>query len=160
MRRVDYMVGKRDFKTLKAEQFRQDNVFVYQPDDTGDTLANVMTEYGFGSVPVVDDYRRVIGIVSEFDLLKVPMEEREPSDVTVRELMTPDLITVSPDTPTMDIIRLLEEKHLIRMPVVDENGILKGVVARRAVLCCAARILECHPRASHVLGLSRVKIVP
>lgn len=134
MRRVDYMVGKRDFKTLKAEQFMQDNVFVYQPEDTGETIANVMTEYGFGSVPVVDDHRRLIGIVTEFDLLKVLMEEHELSEVKASEIMTPNPITVTPDTPAMDIIRLLEERHLIRMPVVDEGGTLKGVVARSDVL--------------------------
>jgi len=134
MRRVDYIVGKRDFKTLKAEQFMQDNVFFYQPDDTGEKLANVMTEYGFGSVPVIDDHRHVIGIVSEFDLLKALMEERELSDVTASDLMTPNPITVTLETPAMDIIRLLEEKHLIRMPVVDEKGILRGMVARRDVL--------------------------
>lgn len=134
MRRVDYMVGKRDFKTLKAEQFMQDNVFVYQPDDNAETLANVMTEYGFGSVPVVDDSRRVLGIVTEFDLLKVLMEEHELSEVKASDIMTRTPITVAPDTPAMDIIRLLEERHLIRMPVVDENGTLKGVVARSDVL--------------------------
>ncbi len=134
MRRVDYIVGKRDFKTLKAEQFMQDNVFFYQPDDTGEKLANVMTEYGFGSVPVIDDHRHVIGIVSEFDLLKALMEERELSDVTASDLMTPNPITVTLETPAMDIIRLLEEKHLIRTPVVDEKGILRGMVARRDVL--------------------------
>ena len=39
MRRVDFIVGKRDFKTLKAEQFMQDKVYVYSPEDTGETLA-------------------------------------------------------------------------------------------------------------------------
>jgi CBS domain-containing protein len=134
MRRVDYLVGKHDFKTLKAEQFMQDNVFAYQLDDTGDTLANVMTEYGFGSVPVIDDHRRVLGIVTEFDLLKILLEERELTDVKASDLMTPSPITVFPDTPAMDIIRLLEERHLIRMPVVDQNNILKGIVSRRDVL--------------------------
>ena len=52
----------------------------------------------------------------------------------VRDLMTPNPTTVSPETPTMDIIQSLEEKHLIRMPVVNEEGKLLGVVARRDVL--------------------------
>lgn len=70
MRRVDFIVGSRDFKTLQAEQFMQDNVFFYQTEDTGETLAQVMTEGGFGSVPVLDKDRRLLGIVTEFDLLK------------------------------------------------------------------------------------------
>ena len=134
MRRVDFIVGCRDFKTLQAEQFMQDNVFFYQTEDTGETLAQVMTEGGFGSVPVLDKDRRLIGIVTEFDLLKTLMEEKSLSDVNAGELMTPTPITVGPNTPTMEIIRLLEEKHLIRLPVVDEEGKLLGVVSRRDIL--------------------------
>ena len=134
MRRVDFMVGTRDFKALKAEQFMQDNVFSYHQEDTGETLAQVMTEHGFGSVPVLDRSRRLLGIVSEFDLLKVLMEDKSLSDVTAGQLMTPNPITVSPETAAMDIINLLEGKHLIRTPVVDAEGKLVGVVARRDIL--------------------------
>lgn len=134
MRRVDFMVGKHDFKTLTAEQFMQDDVYFYHPEDTGEQLAQVMTAGGFGSVPVVDRDRKVIGIVSEFDLLKAIMEDRALSQVTAGALMTPNPITVSPNTPAMDIVRLLEEKHLIRVPVVDNEGKLLGIVARRDIL--------------------------
>ncbi len=134
MRRVDYLVGTHDFKLLKAEQFMQDNVFAYRPHNTGMTLAQVMTEQGFGSVPIVDKDHKLIGIVSEFDLLKALMEDKELEKVSAGELMTWDPVSVAPDTPAMEIIRLLEEKHLIRMPVVDTDGKLIGVVARRDIL--------------------------
>jgi len=134
MRRVDYMVGNRDFKTMTAGQFMQDDVYFYHVDDKGDRLAEVMTSGGFGSVPVLNQERRLIGIVSEFDLLRAVLEDKSLSMVTAGELMTPNPITVEPDTPAMDIIRLLEEKHLIRLPVVDADGKLKGVVARRDIL--------------------------
>ena len=54
MRRVDFIVGTRDFKTLKAEQFMQDNAFYSYPENTGESIAQVLTEHGFGSLPVVD----------------------------------------------------------------------------------------------------------
>jgi len=44
MRRVDYIVGARDFKTLVAEQFMQDAVFCFTPEDDGEVLAQTMTE--------------------------------------------------------------------------------------------------------------------
>ncbi len=134
MRRVDYLVGTHDFKTFKAEQFMQDNVFAYHPQDTGMTLAQVMTEQGFGSVPVVDKDHKLIGIVSEFDLLKALMEDKELEKVSAGDLMTWKPVSVAPDTPAKELIRLLEEKHLIRMPVVDTDGKLIGVVARRDIL--------------------------
>ncbi len=134
MRCVDYMVWARDFKTLIAEQFMQDDVNAYRPEDDGETLAQAMTEGGFGSVPIVDQNRHLLGIVSEFDLLKALNEEKDLASVKASDLMTPNPITVSPETSTMDIIQLLKTKHLIRMPVVNEEGKLVGVVARRDVL--------------------------
>jgi len=134
MRRVDFMVGARDFKTLKAEQFMQDGVFAYQLEDDGEKLAQAMTEGGFGSVPIVDQDRHLLGIVSEFDLLRALKEEKHLAAVKARDLMTPNPITVMPETPAMDIVQVLEAKHLIRMPVVNEEGQLVGVVARRDVL--------------------------
>ena len=134
MRRVDFIVGARDFKTLKAEQFMQDGVYAYQTEDDGETLAQAMAEGGFGSVPIVDQNRHLLGIVSEFDLLRALKEEKHLASVKAGDLMTPNPVTVSPEALTMDIIQLLEAKHLIRMPVVNAEGQLVGVVARRDVL--------------------------
>ena len=134
MRRVDYMVGARDFKTLTADQFMQDDVYFYHTEATGEKLASAMTMGGFGSVPVVDKNLRLIGIVTEFDLLKAIMEGKQLSAVTAQEILTPNPLTVPPDTPVMEVIRLLGEHHLIRMPVVDPEGKLLGVVARRDIL--------------------------
>ena len=134
MRRVDFIVGSRDFKTLKAEQFMQDNAFFSYTENTGESIAQVLTEHGFGSVPVVDKNHQLLGIVSEFDLLKVLMEDKALSDVTAGQIMTPNPITVSPEAPAMDIINILETKHLIRLPVVNGDGKLVGIVARRDIL--------------------------
>jgi CBS domain-containing protein len=130
----------------------QDDVYFYHAEATGEKLASAMTMGGFGSVPVVDKNRRLIGIVTEFDLLKAIMEGKQLPAVTAREILTPSPLTVAPDTPAMEVIRLLGENHLIRMPVVDQvirllgenhlirmpvvdlEGKLLGVVARRDIL--------------------------
>ncbi len=134
MRRVDYIVGARDFKTLVAEQFMQDAVFCFTPEDDGEMLAQTMTEEGFGSVPIVDQHRLLLGIVSEFDLLHVVKEEKHLASMKAKDLMTPNPITVSPETPAMDIMQKLEDQHLIRMPVVNKEGYLVGIVSRRDIL--------------------------
>ena len=134
MRRVDYIVGTRDFQGLIAEQFMQDAVYAYHPEDSAETLAQTMTEEGFGSVPIVDHNQRLLGIVSEFDLLHAIKEQKSLTGMLAGDLMTPAPITVRPETPAMEIIERLEGKHLIRMPVVNEEGRLVGVVARRDFL--------------------------
>jgi CBS domain-containing protein len=128
------MIGLKDFATLKAEQFTQDVVSYYQVEETGDKLAGAITEGGFGSVPILAKDGTVVGIVSEFDLLKAITEGKELSKVTAGEMMTKGTISVTKDTSATEIIRLLQSQHLIRVAVVDAQGKLLGVVARRDIL--------------------------
>jgi len=134
VRRVDYMIGPQEFALLKAEHFMQDVVSYYSIEDTGDKLAGAITEGGFGSVPILASDRKVMGIVSEFDLLEAIANGKELSRVTAGEIMTREINSVTPDTPVLEIIQLLQSKHLIRIPVVDVNGVLAGIVARRDIL--------------------------
>ena len=107
MRRVDYMVGARDFKTLEAEQFMQDVVTSYQVEDTVDRLAGAMSEGGFGSVPILAKDEKLVGIVSEFDLLKAIEEGKDLEKVAAGEIMIKDPITVTRKTLAMEIVHLL-----------------------------------------------------
>jgi CBS domain-containing protein len=134
MRRIDYMIGPKDFATLKAEQFMQDVVSYYKVEDTGERLAGAITEGGFGSVPILAKDGTVAGIVSEFDLLKAIAEGKNLSKVTAGEIMTKGGVSVTQDTPATEIIHLLQSKHLIRVAVVDAQGKLVGIVARRDML--------------------------
>jgi CBS domain-containing protein len=134
MRRVDYLIGVRNFATLKAEVFMEEVVSYYRVEDTGDRLAGVITEGGFGSVPILASDGKVVGIVSEFDLLKAIMEGKELSKVTAGDIMTKGAISVTQDTPAMEIIQLLQSKHLIRVAVVDAEGKLVGIIARKDIL--------------------------
>lgn len=134
MRRVDYMLGGEDFKKMSAAHFMQTDVYYYPKNATGDKLATAITMGGFGSVPIVDKGKRLVGIISEFDLLKAITGGKELEKVTAEEIMTVSPICVTEETLSEEIIQLLQEKHLIRVPVVDKNGTLVGVVARRDIL--------------------------
>jgi len=99
----------------------------------GDVLASLMID-GFGSVPVVDDEQILIGIVTEFDLLAVLDKGQRLSDVSASQIMTKDPIRVYPHTDLRTAIRVLQTNHLIRMPVVDQDSKLIGILARRDIL--------------------------
>jgi CBS domain-containing protein len=134
MRRVDFMVGARDFKALKAEQFMQDVVYFYDVNATCEQLAREMTAGGFGSVPILNEEGKVVGIVTEFDLLKPIMEETSLSEIKAGDIMTKNPLTVRAETTAPELIDLLEEGYLIRMPVVDADEKLIGIVARRDII--------------------------
>ena len=134
MRRVEFMIGPHDFTTLKAEQFMQNVVSYYHMEDTGDKLAGAITEGGFGSVPILSEDGMVLGIVSEFDLLQAISEGKDLAQVTAGEIMTKGHVSVTRDTRASEIIQLLQNNHLIRVPVVDAQEKLVGIVARRDIL--------------------------
>lgn len=134
MQRVDMMIGPRNFATLKAEQFMQDVVSYYQVEDSADKLAGAMIEGGFGSVPILAKDGKVVGIVSEFDLLQTILEDKELANVTAGEIMTKGNVSITKDAQTSEIIHVLQNKHLIRVTVIDAQGRLVGIVARRDIL--------------------------
>ncbi len=96
-------------------------------------LASFMMD-GFGSVPIIDGQNKLLGIVSEFDLLTALRKGKKLNEVTAGEIMTPNPLSVTQDTNVMTLIDVLQNNHLIRVPVVDSAGKLIGIVARRDLL--------------------------
>ena len=104
---------------------------------TKDTQAEMLAAYmmeGFGSVPIVDDNNKLIGIVSEFDLLASLRKGKKLEEVTAGDILTANPISVTKDTDLMTLLDVLQNNHLIRVPVLDNVGKLIGIVARRDVL--------------------------
>lgn len=146
MRRVEYMLGGEDFKKMTAAHFMESDVYCYSENALATDLIGAMTRGGFGSLPIVTRGRVLVGIVSEYDLLNAILAGKDFKTVTAKEIMTIDPVTVSESTPAEDIMAILQEKHFIRMPVVDENGVLVGVVARRDILFGFLKSTEKAPR--------------
>jgi CBS domain-containing protein len=133
MRRSDYITEKRDFNGLTAAVLMEQDVLSCRVEDTGRHLASQLTKYSIGSLPIVDGGGMLVGLVSEFDLLKVLMEGQQLEKVKAGDIMTQELKVVNEETPVKEIIEILEKGHLIRVPVV-KDGKLVGIVARRDVL--------------------------
>jgi len=135
MRRAEYMTEAHDPKTLTVLKIMEDAVFTCSPRTPGATVAQLLAERNFGSVPVVEEGMTLLGLISEFDLLKAMTDGKNLQSVTAVEIMTHenDLVTVTEDMPIMDLAKLLQETHLIRVPVV-RGKTLVGIVARRDIV--------------------------
>jgi len=104
---------------------------------TKDTKAEMLASYmmdGFGSVPIVDNNNKLVGIVSEFDLLGSLRKGKKLEEVTAGDILTANPISVTKDTDMMTLVDVLQNNHLIRVPVLDNVGNLIGIVARRDLL--------------------------
>ena len=104
-----------------------------QKDTKAAMLASYMME-GFGSVPIVDGQNKLLGIVSEFDLLNSLRKGKQLQDVLAGDIMTEHPVSVTQDTDVVTLIDVLQNNHLIRAPVIDKSGKLIGIVARRDLL--------------------------
>ena len=130
-----------DVAALRASKFGQLTVGTIMEkavqsgtkEDGAKMLASYMME-GFGSVPIVDGNSKLIGIVSEFDLLKALRKGKNLEEVMAGDIMTENPVSVTQDTNVLTLMDVLQNNHLIRVPVVDSTGKLIGIVARRDLL--------------------------
>lgn len=142
MRRTEYMVGQCDPKSLTVQQIMQDVVVSCRPHTTGLELARLLTEWNIGSsLPVVEDNKTLIGLVSESDLLDAILEGTDLHHVTSEDLMSREqLVTVTEDKSILDLADLFQNRYLNRMPVVLRNTLV-DIVARRDIVCGYSKAL-------------------
>lgn len=133
MRKAAYFTRTRDPQTLTVRQVMEDAVFTVSPQAKGSVIADLLAERNFGSVPVVEEDRTLVGLVSEFDLLRVMDEGKDLGQLAATDIMTRDVVTVTEEMPVKDVVHLLQERHLIRVPVVKGKALV-GVVARRDIV--------------------------
>jgi CBS domain-containing protein len=91
-------------------------------------LARLMGREHVGCVVLVDD-NHPVGIVTDRDIvLKVVAAERDPGKIEARDIMTRDLVTVNIDADPLDATRIMRDRGLRRLPVVDAQGALLGIL--------------------------------
>ena len=95
----------------------------------------VMNEHRVGAVAVLSAGGAIAGIFTERDVLKkLALSGRDPSKTPVRELMTSPVETCSADTPSADALKLMLQRHIRHLPIVDRGGKLLGVLSIRNLL--------------------------
>ena len=127
------------------------NVVTAAPQTPFKQIARLFAEHDVSAVPVVDPDRRLLGVVSEADLLRATAElpdlegrsagvrllSRErglPDAETAAQLMTSPAITAQPGWNLVETARTMHRKGVKRLPVVDETGQLVGIVSRSDLL--------------------------
>ncbi|MBK6724057.1 MAG: CBS domain-containing protein [Acidobacteria bacterium] len=91
-------------------------------------VAAMMRDGDMGAVPVIDG-GKLIGIVTDRDIVVRAVAESKTADTPIGEVMTAELFTVAPDDFVFEAIRLMGDKQVRRIPVVSEDGSLAGIIA-------------------------------
>jgi CBS domain-containing protein len=108
------------------------NFITVAPEDTLGEVAERMTRQNTGAV-VVKDFGRLIGILTERDMLRAMAARVHTSDARVRQWMTADPITAPPDLDLEEAARIMLDNGFRHLPVVEGQNVL-GVVSLRRVL--------------------------
>jgi len=101
------------------------------PNTTLDQLAKMMVQNDCGEIPIVDVANRPIGVVTDRDIVcRAVAEGKNPVAYPAENIMTTSIIT-APATATVDqVVTLMGERQIRRLPVVDDEGALIGIIAQ------------------------------
>ena len=96
-------------------------------------VASLMKQHDVGAVPVAES-DRLVGIVTDRDIvLKVVAAGRNPEQTAVRDVMTPNPLCCREDDDLEQALKLMKERQVRRMPIVDGSGRLSGIIAQADV---------------------------
>lgn len=144
---------------MKVKDIMTREVVTIREDDTVQIAAKILTEMGFSGLPVIGEDNKVKGIITEGDLIRRVAKISGPSSIEilggilplerkrdfldkvnksmgylVKDMMTKDVTTISPDVAIEEIATLMIREKIRRIPVVDEGKRLIGIVSRKDIL--------------------------
>jgi len=104
------------------------NVVTVSPQQSVAQAAQLMSQYNVGSLPVVEN-EQVKGIITDRDIsLRATSQGLDPNTTKVDSVMSKNLVTGTPQMDVHEAARLMKEKQVRRLPVIENNQ-LKGIVA-------------------------------
>ncbi len=144
---------------MKAKDIMNKDVISVRAEDKVEDLVKILLNSGISGVPVVDDQESVVGIVSEADLIypekslhlpafipildgivflesfkKLESEIRKMTAYKIKDVMNKNVITVKEDTEVERVVNILLDKKINRVPVVDDENKLVGIITRSNIL--------------------------
>jgi len=119
-------------KTKKAADIMTTNVVTAKKEMLLTDAIALLLRWHISAMPVVDDDNRIVGIVSEIDLVNMTFDGNA-ADTTIEEVMVTDIVSFGPDTQLADLVQTFSKKHLRRVPIIDKGKVV-GIVSRRDIL--------------------------
>lgn len=111
-----------------------------RPDTTLESAAIMMWDGDCGTVAVVDDGGKVIGIITDRDIcMAVALQHKSASQIQVHEVMSRHLFTCQPESDIMNALKTMSFQKVRRLPVTDDNGNVAGIISIEDLIARAER---------------------
>jgi CBS domain-containing protein len=115
-----------------VQQAMTSNPTAITPDTTAQEAARLLKTENIGALPIVED-GRLTAVVTDRDLAVRVLAEGRGAETPVREVASQDLVTIDPQQNLDEAARLMAEHQVRRLPVVEEDGRLVGMLAQADV---------------------------
>jgi CBS domain-containing protein len=103
-------------------------------EQTLNDVAKMMVECNCGEIPVVDAHKKLVGVVTDRDIVcRVVAAGKNPSAVTAQDAMTHPVVSVALESSLDAVLARMEEHQIRRVPVVDAEGLICGIVSQADV---------------------------
>jgi CBS domain-containing protein len=117
----------------KISELMSPNPCAIEADKPVAYAARMMKDEDVGLAPIVQG-DRLVGTLTDRDIVtRVVAEGKDPESISVREVASTDLVTVDPQQDLGDALQLMASNQVRRLPVVEEDGRLVGVIAQADV---------------------------
>jgi CBS domain-containing protein len=119
--------------SITAKDIMEKPVLAATPQASLRDVATQLVTNEFSGMPVAASDGRVVGVVTESDIVRILIEGKRLENLTAGEVMTGPPITVDVDTPIGDVMKKLEDNRIVRVPVTSQDRLV-GIIARRDVI--------------------------
>lgn len=127
---------------LRVRDIMTPDPITVTPDTPVTDVARIMMDNGIGSVIVVDKDGNPIGIITEQDLIsRVLAVKRHPAEARARDVMSSPLIMVNPDMPLKDAVKIMADKGVGHLPVMQGSKLV-GILAEHDIVRLAPELIE------------------
>jgi len=107
------------------------SVVTVDPTSSIGEAAEKMIGAGVGAVVVMEDMARIVGIITERDLMRAVAQRARAAEARVRQWMTESVVTIEPDTEIKDAAKMMFTNNFRHLPVVNKEGRLMGIASLR-----------------------------
>ena len=119
--------------SITAKDIMEKPVLAATPQASLRDVAIQLVTNEFSGMPVAATDGRVVGVVTESDIVRILIEGKHLENLTAGEVMTGPPITVNVDTPLEEVMKKLEDNRIVRVPVTNQDRLV-GIIARRDVI--------------------------
>ncbi len=118
---------------MKAKEIMNKPVLATTPQASVRDIAAKLVVSKISGMPVADRGGTVLGIITEADILRALIEGKRLETLTARDIMSTDLVTADVEATMADVMKLLNEEGVLRVPVTD-RGLLVGIISRADII--------------------------